>query len=163
MACLNTSWPKPSRNLQKKGYTTTLDTATRIAVYLIKEITPIKSNVIAALIVILLVSGVAFTEGWSLLWPAFGVANQLIATIVLLVVSLWLINKKAHFIVTLVPGFLMLVITVTALLYQLFRAIQVENYIIMITMIVLILITVSIIAEIVMRLFRPVQSSSGGN
>ena len=22
MACLNTSWPKPSRNLQKKGYTT---------------------------------------------------------------------------------------------------------------------------------------------
>lgn len=127
---------------------TTLDTATRIAMYLIKELTPIKNNSIAAIIAVMGAALVAFTGGWSLIWPTFGAANQLIAALALLLASMWLINKKGHYIITLIPAVVMLIITFSALGYQLFRAIQTENFVIMVTVGILIIIAAAIITEV---------------
>jgi carbon starvation protein len=62
---------------------------------------------------------------WSTLWPLFGGANQTLAALALLAATLWLANWDDYkqLISTGVPMALMLVITVTALLWiGLYRA-----------------------------------------
>jgi carbon starvation protein len=68
---------------------------------------------IAAVLVLLLVQ----TGWWQYLWVLFGGANQLLASLALLVASVWLLSqgKKATF--TLIPMWFMFVTTIAALLY----------------------------------------------
>lgn len=71
------------------------------------------ATLIAALLVLLLVQ----TGWWQFLWILFGGANQLLASLALLVASVWLLSqgKKATF--TLIPMWFMFVTTIAALLY----------------------------------------------
>jgi len=102
---------------------TTLDTSTRIQRYVISELAtdlriPFLANRwVATSFAVLTAAGLAFAtgadgKGAMVLWPLFGSANQLLAALALLLITLYLKRKGGlKFIVTAVPCLIMLVIT----------------------------------------------------
>ncbi|NQT01485.1 MAG: carbon starvation protein A, partial [Planctomycetes bacterium] len=102
---------------------TTLDTSTRIQRYVISEMAtdlriPFLANRwVATSFAVLTAAGLAFAagadgKGAMVLWPLFGSANQLLAALALLLVTLYLKRKGGlKFLVTAVPCLIMLVIT----------------------------------------------------
>jgi carbon starvation protein len=52
------------------------------------------------------------------MWPAFGVTNQLLAVLVLLTVTIWLIKLKRPSLYTRIPLIFMLITTVVAAIYS---------------------------------------------
>lgn len=103
---------------------TTLDTATRITRYLCNEllgetlgISPMKNKYVAVAFVGVS-SGWLALGNWKAIWPVFGAANQLVASLVLIVASVYLLMRKRNFVFTAVPAGIMLVTTIAALGYQ---------------------------------------------
>ena len=102
---------------------TTLDTSTRIQRYVVSELAndlriPFLANRwIATTFVVVTAAGLAFATGADgtgamKLWPLFGTANQLLAALALLVITLYLKSKGGlKFIVAGLPCLIMLVIT----------------------------------------------------
>jgi len=102
---------------------TTLDTSTRIQRYVISEMAtnlriPFLANRWAATsFAVVTAAGLAFAtgadgKGAMMLWPLFGSANQLLAGLALLLVTLYLKRKGGlKFLVTALPCLIMLVIT----------------------------------------------------
>lgn len=102
---------------------TTLDTSTRIQRYVVSELASdlripfLDNRWIATTFVVLTAAGLAFATGANgtgamKLWPLFGSANQLLAALALLVVTLYLRRKGGlKFIVTGLPCLIMLIIT----------------------------------------------------
>jgi carbon starvation protein len=114
---------------------TSTDTATRLGRYMLEEIvgTPetgvqeiavnryFNSGILLCLPAYLLVG----SGEWATLWPLFGGANQTLAALALLSATLWLANwdESKQLISTGLPMALMLVVTVSALLWiGLYRA-----------------------------------------
>jgi len=102
----------------------TLDVCTRLARYVIQELFGWKSRAGAAAAAFVSLS-VPFLflffskeKAYLTAWPVFGVSNQLLASLTLLVVSVWLIRtgRKAWF--TVIPMVFMMVVTLTALTTQ---------------------------------------------
>jgi len=77
----------------------------------------LRNGPIATLIAALLTLLIVETGWWQYLWVLFGGANQLLASLALLVGSLWLLSqgKKATFI--LIPMFFMFITTIASLVY----------------------------------------------
>lgn len=106
---------------------TTLDTTNRLGRYLVQEIAiPLKDknpglfNIfnnkwIASLVIAFFGVGLAWTGNYTVLWPAFSGANQLIASIVMLTVAAWVRKKlnPKYTNVVLIPA-IFLWVTVTA-------------------------------------------------
>lgn len=102
---------------------TTLDTATRISRYVIQELTGIKNRFLATALVVAAAVALAVTGQWQRIWPAFGASNQLIAGLGLLVVSSWLLSLRKPVRYTLIPAVFMMLTTITAFVYQIYKAI----------------------------------------
>lgn len=77
---------------------TSLDTATRLGRFAFQELadfmpagiqTPFKNKHIATVLTILPAAVLMFTGQWAAIWPLFGSANQLLASIALLSVTVW--------------------------------------------------------------------------
>ncbi len=81
------------------------------------QVPVLRSGPIATLVAALLTLLIIQTGWWQFLWVLFGGANQLLASLALLVAALWLRSqgKKATFV--LIPMFFMFVTTIAALLY----------------------------------------------
>ena len=106
---------------------TTLDTSVRIQRYIVSELaTDLRISFLAnrwtaTTFAVLTAAGLAFAtgadgKGAMTLWPLFGNANQLLAALALLVVTLYLKRKGGlKFLVTGIPCVIMLVITVWAM------------------------------------------------
>ncbi len=102
---------------------TTLDTATRIQRYVISELAsdlriPFLANRwIATTAAVLTAAALAFAtgadgQGAMVLWPLFGGANQLLASLALLVVTLYLKQKGGRkYLVAAIPCLIMLIVT----------------------------------------------------
>lgn len=110
---------------------TSLDTSTRLGRYIVTETLAPKSRflnnrVVSTLIVLIPSYYLAVTNSYGNIWKMFGVSNQLIAAITLLVVSAYLARKKRTTLITLLPAVFMLLTTIGALLWDLFRS---EGYI----------------------------------
>lgn len=73
---------------------------------------PVATFVAAALVLLLIQTG-----WWQYLWILFGGANQLLASLALLVASLWLLSQGKKALFTLIPMWFMFVTTIAALLY----------------------------------------------
>jgi len=91
------------------------------AVELLGEQVPVMRNgpfatFVAAALVFLLV----MTGWWQYLWILFGGANQLLASLALLVASLWLMSQGKKATLTLIPMWFMFITTIAALLYTSF-------------------------------------------
>jgi carbon starvation protein len=113
---------------------TTLDTATRLGRYIFEEFFNLKSvrsrylSTIATLLLpaIFVLITLKDSSGepipaWKAIWPIFGASNQLLAGLVLLVITVWLskMGKKIWF--TLLPMIFMNVMTVWALVLLLMK------------------------------------------
>ncbi|MDR1931858.1 MAG: carbon starvation protein A [Spirochaetales bacterium] len=112
---------------------TTLDTCNRLGRYIISELAlPLKeknagaysffANKWAASIVMAFLGvGLAFTGEYTVLWPAFAGANQLIASIVMVTVALWVkkkLNEKYTNLVLIPAILLWITVTVGIIWYE---------------------------------------------
>ncbi len=111
---------------------TTLDTALRLLRYIIAELgTEYKVQwitgrhvasgvavVLVAALVLLPDGGRGLGSGGYLLWPLFGTANQLLAGITLMLVSLWLWRQGRNPLPTLAPMIFLLFMTIWAMTQQ---------------------------------------------
>lgn len=111
---------------------TTLDTATRIGRYLTSELLGIKNRYIATFIVVILGGALALSGKWSVIWPMFGTANQLVAALALIVVTAWLLSHEKSIKFTLPPSLIMLVTTIAALIYQIIRFIKTQDWLLVV-------------------------------
>jgi carbon starvation protein len=105
----------------------TLDVSTRLGRYLIEELTGLSGKLGAVLGTLLTITPAALilanTDSgmWSQFWTLFGAANQLLAALTLLVISVWLHKNNKRLAFTLLPMMFVLSITLYALV-QLTRA-----------------------------------------
>jgi carbon starvation protein len=109
---------------------TTLDTATRLLRYNVEElgkslkIKPLTNRYVAALAAVGAIGFFATVKingkpAGIILWQLFGTGNQLLASLGLLAVSIYLYKKRKPIIYTIIPFILMLVITFSALIMNL--------------------------------------------
>lgn len=109
---------------------TTLDSATRIQRYIICEVSDIvkipalgKTHV-ATIIAVGSAALLAFVSGGTggmILWPVFGTANQMLAGLVLLVITVYLLKRGVNSIYALLPMLFLVVITTWALFIKFFE------------------------------------------
>ena len=129
---------------------TTLDSATRITRYLCNElfgetfgIKAMKNKYVAVAVVGVL-SGALALGNWRAIWPVFGAANQLIASLVLVVASVYLLARKRNFLFTAIPAAVMLLTTIAALVYNARTFLSAEKPSIMLATITLVLIVLAL-------------------
>jgi carbon starvation protein len=106
---------------------TSLDTATRIARYNFQELCEkadwpaerqpaLASNrYLATLVTVGCGALLTFSGKSDAIWPVFGSANQLLAALALLTVTLWLSSEAINHLFTLIPALFMLLMTLCAL------------------------------------------------
>lgn len=109
---------------------TTLDTAVRLQRYIISELaTDLKIKSLtnrwtATTFAVLTAAALAFIngphgKGAMILWPLFGIANQLLAALALLLVTMYLKTKGgAKFVLTAIPAILMLTVTIWSVIIK---------------------------------------------
>lgn len=105
---------------------TTLDTATRLARFILQEMAgefeekvPVLGklgNKYNATIVTVLISGYLGFNGWTTIWPLFGSANQLLSALTLLSLAVWLKQTGRVYKVASIPMVFMFAVTLSALL-----------------------------------------------
>jgi carbon starvation protein len=102
---------------------TTLDTATRIARYITEElfgeglkIRPLRNKYASTALIIIVAVWLALGS-WQSIWPVFGASNQLIAALVLIIVSIYLLSRQKQAAYTFYPAIFMLITTAAALIY----------------------------------------------
>jgi len=104
---------------------TSLDTATRLARFAFQEFFSPKtgeppsilntSRYIGTLVTVALSAILALSGQWKIIWPIFGSANQLLAALALLAVTLWMMNRKRKTSIFVIPMVIMFLITLSAL------------------------------------------------
>jgi carbon starvation protein len=104
---------------------TTLDTSARIQRYVVSELAqeyrlrPLSTRYGATLFAVLTAGLLSFARGGGkgalLLWPLFGTTNQLLAGLVLLTITVYLLKKGRPLIYTLIPMLFMLIVATWAL------------------------------------------------
>ena len=105
---------------------TSLDTATRLGRYMFQELftpagkTPdehrsiLTNKYFATIVTVLAGVGLGMT-GYTVIWPLFGAANQLLAVLALLAIAAWLKNAGRNNKMLYIPMFFMLAVTLTSL------------------------------------------------
>ncbi|MBI5057374.1 MAG: carbon starvation protein A [Nitrospirae bacterium] len=99
----------------------TLDVTTRLARYIFQELTGWQSktgSLFAALITLLVPFAFLMLtkeKGYLVAWPIFGTSNQLLASLVLLSISVWLIKNGKNAMYAIVPMLFMLTMTLWSL------------------------------------------------
>ncbi len=134
---------------------TTLDTAVRLNRYLFEELWAIimvkppkifKSYMFNASLSAGLMLLLCYTNTFKQIWPIFGSANQLLAALSLIVVSVWLAKRKKASSFTILPAIFMMATTLYSLWHMLTKQYMPEhNYPLGITAILLILLSVGVI------------------
>lgn len=141
---------------------TTLDSATRITRYIGTELLgetfgiPGMKNKYGITLLIGTLSCILALGNWRSIWPLFGSANQLVASVVFIVTSVWLFAKGKQWLVTAIPAILMLATTISALVYktsQFLRAAE-PNYLLSSIAIILIALALFILVQGVRIVFN---------
>lgn len=100
---------------------TSLDTATRLARFIFQEMfdtegeTSVMTNRYVATGITVILGGALAFKGWSVIWPVFGSANQLLAALALLALAIWLKKSGRPYKMALYPMIFMFAVTLTAL------------------------------------------------
>jgi len=69
--------------------------------------------------------------GGVMLWPLFGSTNQLLGSLTLLVISVWLFKSGGKFLVTLIPMIFITIITFIATYFNILTYIEDRNYLLL--------------------------------
>ncbi len=117
---------------------TTLDTTARLARFIFQEFfTPsgkaprarVVTNRFFGTGMTILVSALFLFSGSSAaIWPVFGSANQLLAALALLAITVWLTHEKKPRLFAMVPMFFMYSVTLTALVTLIIKNYNAQNY-----------------------------------
>ena len=117
---------------------TSLDTATRLGRYSLQEFFEVKDKSEQSILVknrfITTAITVAFAGAFTLsgqsmtIWPVFGSANQLLAAIALLAITVWVANLKLNYMFTFIPMVFMYAVTLTALVTLIYNNSLYSNY-----------------------------------
>ncbi|MDR1478078.1 MAG: carbon starvation protein A [Planctomycetaceae bacterium] len=112
---------------------TTIDAALRLMRYILQELggmirfAPMRNRFFATAIGLLMAVGLALCKsapdasygtGGLILWPIFGAGNQVIAGLTLIVAGVYLIRKKTRAIYLMIPGAIMIILPLWAMLYN---------------------------------------------
>ncbi len=102
----------------------TLDVSTRLGRYIFQEIFGIRSRIgaafatLATLLLPLIFMLSTKEKSYLVAWPIFGTSNQLLASLTLLAVSVWMKKTGKNALIAIVPAIFMLVMTLWALVLQ---------------------------------------------
>lgn len=133
---------------------TTLDTAVRLNRYLFEELwnqifkNPpliLKKYFFNSAICVVLMLALAKTNSVLDIWKIFGSANQLLAALSLLGVTIWLKLKGKNYLFTLLPAIFMSITTIASLLFLLFKYFPAANYTLIFADIILLLLAFGVI------------------
>ncbi|MHB9011881.1 MAG: carbon starvation CstA family protein [Ignavibacteriaceae bacterium] len=143
---------------------TTLDAAIRLNRYLFEELWTILFKTVPKIlkyywvnagISVLLMWILGYSNAFSVLWPIFGSANQLLAALGLLAVSSWLLIKGKKYFYALLPAIFMIVTTITSLIILLESYINTHNYILMVIDIMLFILSIGVIVLVIKTFLKP--------
>jgi carbon starvation protein len=134
---------------------TTLDTAVRLNRYLFEELWQVifknvpkimKSYLFNAALCVVLMYILAYKNAFLVIWPAFGAANQLLASLALIAVSVWLVNRGMNALFTVIPAIFMMVTTIYSLFVLLIeKFLPKENYMLSAFAVLLIILSIGVI------------------
>ena len=104
---------------------TSLDTATRLARFMFQEYFEnketekkpllITNRYVSTAITVVFGAALTFSGQTMSIWPVFGSANQLLAALALLALTVWVANLKKGFLFVLIPMIFMFAVTLTSL------------------------------------------------
>ncbi|UCD86174.1 MAG: carbon starvation protein A [Deltaproteobacteria bacterium] len=107
---------------------TTLDTSIRLNRYLFEELWMVvfknppkifRTYIFNSFICVVLMFLLGYYNTFLLIWPVFGSANQLLAALTLIAITVWLIFKGRRYLFALLPAVFMMVTTLYSLVYLL--------------------------------------------
>jgi len=107
---------------------------------------------VAGIIGVALAAWLALSGGWSTLWPLFGSANQLMASLALLAVAVWLARTGKDNKFVLYPMIFMLAVTLTALVFMFFKTLAAANIVQVIVVVVLFILAIILVYLAITRL-----------
>ncbi len=117
---------------------TSLDTATRLARFMFQEYFEKKENekqsifvtnrFTSTAITVLFGAALTFSGQTMSIWPVFGSANQLLAALALLALTVWVANLKKGYMFVLIPMIFMFAVTLTALVMLIYTNFIATNY-----------------------------------
>ena len=126
---------------------TSLDTATRLGRYSFQEFFEVeekkeqsilvKNRFVATSITVVIAGALTFSGQSMVIWPLFGSANQMLAAIALLAITVWISNLKLNYLFTLIPMIFMFLVTLTALATLIYSNTMQSNFSLTIIAIVL--------------------------
>jgi carbon starvation protein len=109
----------------------TLDVCTRLGRYIFQEIFGLNTRqggiiaTIATLLLPLVILLASKEKGYLVAWPIFGTSNQLLASLTLLAVSVWLVKSGKRAVYAIIPMAFMLVMTMWSLVLQIIPFVQI--------------------------------------
>ena len=140
---------------------TTMDAGLRLQRYIVQEwgaiyeIAPLKNSYIATLIAVafclLLAFGVTAGQypgdGGNLLWPVFGATNQILASLTLLIISIYLMKLRRPFIFTLAPMVFILFMAFWASVWYLIDYFQTGRWLLVVLNLAVLIVSVLVMLE----------------
>ena len=149
---------------------TTLDTATRLGRFMFQEFfegvgkqTVLSSNrYIGTLATIAMASFLTFSGTQNKLWPLFGSANQLLASLTLLAITVWLarLGRKNGFVK--IPMLFMFCVTVAALFFLVYKNVVEKNIPLVVISIILLGVAITLVVKATQSLRQIKQGSPAG-
>lgn len=145
---------------------TTMDTGVRLQRYIIQEwgniyrLPFLTNNYVATFIAVAACLALAFGAGGPsgagglIIWPLFGTTNQLLAGLTLLVVSVMLVKLARPVWFTLLPLTFLLVMTILALLFQLWEFYTQANWLLLALDVVILIAAILVALEAVSAFVR---------
>lgn len=148
---------------------TTLDTATRLQRYIVGElgralnIPQIGNATPATLIAVVTAFILSFYNGSGkgalTLWPLFGTANQLLAGMALLVITIYLVRKRVSTVYTVIPMLFMIIMTGWAMILNLQNFLSSSNWLLFSIGLIIFILEIWMIIEAVLFFKNPVHDT----
>jgi carbon starvation protein len=116
---------------------TSLDTASRLARFMLQEYfedkeknekSLVTNRYVSTAITVAFGAALTFSGQTMSIWPVFGSANQLLAALALLALTVWVANLKKGFLFVLIPMIFMFAVTLTALGMLIYTNFIATNY-----------------------------------
>ncbi|MTI81585.1 MAG: carbon starvation protein A [Firmicutes bacterium] len=142
---------------------TSLDTATRLGRFVFQELFAndsqegnsnlLVNKYFATLITVFAGGTLALSGGWKTIWPIFGAANQLLAALALLAISVWLANRGQSNSATKYPMFFMFAVTLSALVFVFISNYAKANYLLAVIAVLLFVLALVLLTQALKVLF----------
>ncbi len=139
---------------------TTMDTATRIGRFVFQEFFEKETKLaflsrnryVGTLMTVACAVFLAFSGTGNTLWPLFGAANQLLAAMVLLAVTVWLTNLKVKNRFVKYPMIFMSLVTLFALANLIYKNVLAKNFVLSFIAILLFIVAIFLFVQAIKRL-----------